>query len=167
MNMVSRLQDENRRILKQQSTSPSHNPDQQSPPNDNPTTPAVIQKNKEDKPAASGQADLQLLQRLRGQIEKQRHDLKMSELDLQAKSSEVENVIKISLQNMALFIIGYEFTVNSANGSCCVLKPGVAQTPKVATGASANAGRRASRLPSPNAGSASGNYWSQKATGHC
>lgn len=92
MNMVSRLQDENRRILKQQSTSPSHNPDQQPPSNGQSATPASTHKQKEDKPVPSGQADLQLMQRLRAQIEKQRHDLKMHELDLQAKTSEVENV---------------------------------------------------------------------------
>lgn len=93
MTMVSRLQDENRRISKQQSTSPSHNPDQKHQTlNDQMATPAVTQTPKDDKAAPSGQADLQMLQRLRGQIEKQRHDLKMKELDLQAKSSEVDNV---------------------------------------------------------------------------
>lgn len=89
MTMVSRLQDENRRILKQQSTSPSHTPD---PSSNDPPPPAALKK--DDKPAiaSTGQTDFQMLQRLRAQIEKQRHDLKLKEVDLQAKSSEVENV---------------------------------------------------------------------------
>lgn len=126
MNMVSRLQDENRRILKQQSTSPSHNPDQKPPTNDQfATTPAATPKSKDDKPASSGQADLQLMQRLRGQIEKQRHDLKMNELDLQSKTSEVENVISYYLFNVNLSRLCYTFnsTVNRANGSTGHLKP--------------------------------------------
>lgn len=81
MAMVSRLQDENRRILKQQS-----------PGNEYPPSPQRLVKDEASGANSSATSDFQVLQRLRTQIEKHRNELKTKETDLHNKSSEVENV---------------------------------------------------------------------------
>lgn len=81
MAMVSRLQDENRRILKQQG-----------PSNDYPSSPQRLVKDEANCANSSATSDFQVLQRLRTQVEKHRNELKTKETDLQNKSSEVENV---------------------------------------------------------------------------
>lgn len=84
--MVSRLQDENRRILKQQG-----------PNNDYPPSPQRVVKDEANDANSSATSDFQVLQRLRTQVEKHRNELKTKETDLHNKSSEVENVSELSL----------------------------------------------------------------------
>lgn len=90
MAMVSRLQDENRRILKQQTnnTSGTINTSIES------TSSPARHTNKDDSVTNGGSAttDVQVLQRLRGQVDKHRHELKTKEMELQVKSSELENL---------------------------------------------------------------------------
>ena len=85
MNMVSRLQEENRRIQKDQSPNSTGT-------DTHFTTPNSIKDDVSNNLNGSA-TDFQVLQRLRGQVDKYRNDLKIKDLELQAKTSDVENVI--------------------------------------------------------------------------
>lgn len=80
--LVSRLQEENRRISKQ-SDSPKHNDGNA----------ANNELCKTDSSAnLLNASDFQKMQRLRGQMEKQRDDLKCRDQEIEEKNNEIENV---------------------------------------------------------------------------
>lgn len=79
--LVSRLQDENRRLIKQQ---------QQTPNSDNTTN--IMTINSESPSKSGAPSDGQILQRLKTQIDKQRDEIKAKDRDLQEKNSDIENV---------------------------------------------------------------------------
>lgn len=101
MTMVSRLQDENRRILKQQnsgSSSPNSSPSHDIHHDMTDKLQRLQLQHAAHRPnatAADGKndaTDVPALQRLRAQLEKQRNDLKIKDMDLQAKGADVDNV---------------------------------------------------------------------------
>lgn len=99
MTMVSRLQDENRRILKQHSSSAeSAAPSPDASPRINcgeHRTPSSGLRRTSSGDDASGQqatSDVQVVQRLRAQLEKFRNELRLKEIDLQAKTADADNV---------------------------------------------------------------------------
>lgn len=80
--LVSRLQEENRRISKQ-AESPKHND----------ANSASNELNKTDATANwLNASDFQKMQRLRGQMEKQRDDLKCRDQEIEEKNNDIENV---------------------------------------------------------------------------
>lgn len=90
--LVNRLQDENRRI-KQSDNAKQFNDD--ITPNKTPTkTPSINLLN---------ESDYQKLQRMRGQMEKQRDELMCRDQEIEEKNSEIENV-SISLFGSIGFI---------------------------------------------------------------
>lgn len=80
--LVSRLQEENRRISKQ-AESPKHN--------DGNATSNELCKNDSTANLLNA-SDFQKMQRLRGQMEKQRDDLKCRDQEIEEKNNEIENV---------------------------------------------------------------------------
>lgn len=95
--MVSRLQDENRRILKQQQSggssaesSPRH---EITSSHDKPSPLHAAQlAGRRAKVDDKDATDVQVMQRLRAQLEKNRNEMKLKDIDLQAKTADVDNV---------------------------------------------------------------------------
>lgn len=79
---MSRLQEENRRINKQQD----------SPKRDDKTDSKDDQLNIADSANLLNASDFQKMQRLRGQMDKQRDELKCRDQEVQEKNNEIENV---------------------------------------------------------------------------
>lgn len=80
--LVSRLQEENRRI--KQSESPYHTASSSSP-----STP---KSQSEQTANLLNESDFQKMQRLRGQMEKQRDELMCRDQEIEEKNTEIENV---------------------------------------------------------------------------
>lgn len=80
---MSRLQDENRRILKQ-AESPKHNDANAASNNELCSSHSTAN--------LLNASDFQKMQRLRGQMEKQRDDLKCRDQEIEEKNNEIDNV---------------------------------------------------------------------------
>lgn len=101
--MVSRLQDEKRRLLKQQqsgSSSSESSPQHEITTSLGKPSPSLTaaqlaaMRTKASGVAADDKdtADVQVMQRLRLQLEKNRNEMKLKDIDLQAKTADVDNV---------------------------------------------------------------------------
>lgn len=100
--MVSRLQDEKRRILKQQQQSGSSSSESSprheistsigKPANAQHAAQLATMRTKAGVADDKDTADVQVMQRLRSQLEKNRNEMKLKDIDLQAKTADVDNV---------------------------------------------------------------------------
>lgn len=87
--LVNRLQEENRRISKQQE-SPKRDGHDKATAKDDQSTKAGDSTN------LLNASDFQKLQRLRGQMEKQRDELKCRDQEVYEKNTEIENVSRLA-----------------------------------------------------------------------
>lgn len=86
MDLINRLQEENRRI-KQNENSMRSSEDGKQVPNKKLDTTNLL-----------NESDFQKLKRLRGQMEKQRDELMCRDQEIEEKNTEIENVCKTSQQ---------------------------------------------------------------------
>lgn len=82
MDLVNRLQEENRRIKQSENYTKSSDDEKQVP------------KKKLDTANLLNESDFQKLKRLRGQMEKQRDELMCRDQEIEEKNTEIENVMK-------------------------------------------------------------------------